>query len=213
MMAFAVMNVTTIVSLRGLPAQAEYGLTSIFYYVFAAVVFLVPTALVAAELAAAFPKQGGVFRWVGEAFGRVGLRRDLLPVAGDRHLVSDGADLWRRVAGLYVVAGKLRSGSGRQQALYDRRSARRLLVCHAFTFRGIEASSRLSSLGGLFGTIIPGAILIVLGGIYVAMGNPIQMHLNAGFLPDFSNFHNMVLAAGVFLFFAGMEMQAVHVRI
>ena len=29
MMAFAVMNVTTILSLRGMPSMAEYGLTSI----------------------------------------------------------------------------------------------------------------------------------------------------------------------------------------
>ena len=57
MMAFAIMNVTTIVSLRGMPAQAEYGLTSIFYYVFAAVVFLIPVSLVAAELASAYPNR------------------------------------------------------------------------------------------------------------------------------------------------------------
>nr|WP_239025700.1 amino acid permease [Sphingomonas paeninsulae] len=69
MIAFAIMNVTTIVSLRGMPAQAEYGMASIFYYLFAAIVFLVPVSLVAAELAATFPKQGGVFRWIGEAFG------------------------------------------------------------------------------------------------------------------------------------------------
>ena len=50
-MAFAIMNFTTVVSLRGLPAEAEYGLTSIFYFIFAAVVALVPVALVAAELA------------------------------------------------------------------------------------------------------------------------------------------------------------------
>jgi hypothetical protein len=31
-MAFAIMNFTTVVSLRGLPAEAEYGLTSIFYF-------------------------------------------------------------------------------------------------------------------------------------------------------------------------------------
>ena len=67
----AIMNVTAVVSLRGLPAEAEYGLSSAFYYLFAALVFLIPTALVAAELAAMFAdKQGGVFRWVGEAFGK-----------------------------------------------------------------------------------------------------------------------------------------------
>ena len=67
----AIMNVTAVVSLRGLPAEAEYGISSAFYYLFAAIVFLIPTSFVAAELAAMFQdKQGGVFRWVGEAFGK-----------------------------------------------------------------------------------------------------------------------------------------------
>ena len=30
----AIMNVTAVVSLRGLPAEAEYGLSSAFYYLF-----------------------------------------------------------------------------------------------------------------------------------------------------------------------------------
>ena len=66
----AIMNVTAVVSLRGLAAESVYGLSSAFYYLFAAFVFLIPTALVAAELAAMFSdKEGGVFRWIGEAFG------------------------------------------------------------------------------------------------------------------------------------------------
>ena len=67
----AIMNVTAVVSLRGIPAEAEYGLSSAFYYLFAAIVFLIPTSMVAAEMAAMFQdKQGGVFRWVGEAYGK-----------------------------------------------------------------------------------------------------------------------------------------------
>ena len=50
----AIMNVTAVVSLRGLPAEAVYGMSSAFYYLFAAIVFLIPTSLVAAELAAMF---------------------------------------------------------------------------------------------------------------------------------------------------------------
>ena len=66
----AIMNITAVVSLRGLPSEAIYGPSSAFYYLFAAIVFLIPTAMVAAELASMFSdKQGGVFRWVGEAFG------------------------------------------------------------------------------------------------------------------------------------------------
>ena len=69
MMAMAIISVTTIVSMRGLASQAEFGFTSIFYYVFAALVFLVPYALVCAELASTYTRSGGVFRWVSEAFG------------------------------------------------------------------------------------------------------------------------------------------------
>ena len=43
----AIMNVTAVVSLRGLPAEAVYGMSSAFYYLFAAIVFLIPTSLVA----------------------------------------------------------------------------------------------------------------------------------------------------------------------
>src|SRR5579864_1664569 len=213
MMTLAIMNVTTIVSLRGLPSTAEYGLTSISYYVFAAVMFLIPTSLVAAELAATFPKQGGVFRWVGEAFG---------PKWGFAAIYYQ----WQAVViyfptVLIFAAAALAYIWGPpsfDQALANNKpyTIAVLLAVYwfvtIFTFRGMQASSRLSSLGGLFGTIIPGAVLIVLAAVYVAMGRPIQLPLHTGVLPDFGNFRNMVLAAGIFLYYAGMEIQAVHVR-
>jgi putative glutamate/gamma-aminobutyrate antiporter len=203
----------TVVSLRGLPGQAEYGLVSIFYYIFAAVVFLIPTALVAAELASTFPKQGGVFRWVGEAFGpRWGF----------------AAVYWQWQAWVLWFPAVLVFGTAALAFVWWPQSFDATLAANkyyamgvllvafwaitVFTFRGVEASVRLSTFSGVFGTIIPGAILITLGGIYVAVGKPIQMPLNTGFFPDFSNWHSMVLAASIFLFYAGMEMQAVHVK-
>ena len=202
MMAFAIMNVTTIVSLRGMPAQAEYGLTSIFYYVFAAVVFLIPVSLVAAELASAYPNQGGVFRWVGEAFG---------PKWGFAAMYYQwqAIVIWFPTVLIFAAAALayIWWPQSFDKALANNKLYTIVVLLAVywfvtlFTFRGIGASSRLSSLGGLFGTIIPGAILIVLGIVYVAMGKPIQMPLNTGFLPDFGNFHNMVLAAGIFPLF------------
>jgi putative glutamate/gamma-aminobutyrate antiporter len=81
-----------------------------------------------------------------------------------------------------------------------------------FTFRGMGDSAKLSTYGGLFGTIIPGAILIVLAGVYVLMGKPIQMPMNTGIMPNLGNSHSLVLAAGIFLYYAGMETQAVHIK-
>ena len=44
-MTLAIMNVTAVVSLRGLASEAIYGIQSAFYYLFAAIVFLIPTAM------------------------------------------------------------------------------------------------------------------------------------------------------------------------
>ena len=113
----AIMNVTAVVSLRGLPAEAEYGLSSAFYYLFAAIVFLIPTSLVAAELAAMFQdKQGGVFRWVGEAYGKkfgfLAIFLQWVESLGIQPLLLTGGGLD------YLLAGHLhfaeRHGLGRQ---------------------------------------------------------------------------------------------------
>lgn len=69
MMAMAILLITSIFSLRGLPSEAKYGIQSIFFFIFAAVVFLVPFSLVCAELASTYTKSGGLYRWVSEAFG------------------------------------------------------------------------------------------------------------------------------------------------
>lgn len=69
LLTLIMMNIAAVVSLRGLPSEAEYGLGSIFYYLFATIVFLIPVSFISAELAASFPKKGGVYRWVGEAYG------------------------------------------------------------------------------------------------------------------------------------------------
>ena len=213
MMAFAVMNVTTIVSLRGLPSQAEYGLTSIFYYVFAAVMFLIPVSLVAAELASAFPKQGGVFRWVSEAFGP---RWGFAAIYYQWQAIV----IWFPTVLIFAAAALAYMfwPLSFDQALAGNKIFTIIVLLTVywavtlFTFRGMKASSQLSFLGGLFGTIIPGAVLILLGAAYFIMGKPIQLNLHGSVMPDFGHFRNLVLAAGVFLYFAGMEMQAVHVQ-
>lgn len=212
MTTMAIMVVTTVISLRGLASQAEFGLTSIFYYIFAAVFFLIPYSLVCAELASTWTKSGGLFRWVSEGLGtRWGLAA--------MYLEWQTVVIWfpsvlmfAAVALAYVF----------WPAAFDSRLASNkifsiviLLGVYWFstfnTFRGMKSSNKLSTLGGLFGTIIPGAIIIILGIVYVVMGKPIELPLDKPFFPDFTQLGTVVLAASIFLFYGGMEMQAVHV--
>src|SRR5687767_9333788 len=62
--ALALMTVSSVASLRPAPTMAVYGLACVFLYVLPAIVFLIPTALVSAELASGW--DGGVYRWVKE---------------------------------------------------------------------------------------------------------------------------------------------------
>lgn len=210
----AIMNVTAVVSLRGLPAEAEYGLSSAFYYIFAAIVFLIPTAMVAAELAAMFQdKQGGVFRWVGEAFGkRVGFLA--IWVQWIQNTIWYPTVLTFGAVSLAFIGMNPQSdmllASNKIYTLVVV-----LIIYWVATFislKGLEWVGKVSKIGGLVGTIIPAIILVVLGTAYLMTGGESQMDFSGNFFPDLSNFNNLVLASGIFLFYAGMEMSGVHVK-
>ena len=212
--ALAIMNVTAVVSLRGLPAEATYGLTSVFYYLFAAVFFLIPVSIVAAELATAWPQKGGVFRWVGEAFGP---RWGFVAI----FLVWLESTIWFPTALTFAAVSLAFIGPDQtwDQGLAGNKMYTIVMVLIVFwgatfaTLRGIKSASTLSKWGGMVGTIIPAAILIILGILYVRSGRPLQIQFAwKDMIPDFSNFNNLVLAAGIFLFYAGMEMNAIHVK-
>jgi amino acid transporter len=67
--SIALISLAAVLTLRSLPAIAEYGWSSIAYYLLGAVLFFIPLALVAAELATGWPRAGGLYAWVKEAFG------------------------------------------------------------------------------------------------------------------------------------------------
>ncbi|MBB5144062.1 putative glutamine/gamma-aminobutyrate antiporter GadC [Desulfovibrio intestinalis] len=210
-----VMNITAVVSLRFLPSEAEYGLGAIFYYAFAAVVFLIPMALVAAELATTYPEKGGVFRWVSEAFGP---RWGFLAMAM----------LWIEVIPYFPTVLTFGAVSiafvdphiGMAESIAANKwyiTGFVLIVYWMSVFialRGVGIFARVSKWCGIVGTIIPAAVVVILGFAYLFFsGKPPLIELSWGALmPDFTNFSNVVLAASIFLAYAGMEMNAVHVK-
>ena len=209
----AIMNVTAVVSLRGLPAEAEYGLSSAFYYLFAAIVFLIPTSLVAAELAAMFKdKQGGVFRWVGEAFGK---KWGFLAI----WLQWIESTIWYPTVLTFgaVAIAFIGMGQANDMALASNKIYSLVVVLAIYwlatfiSLKGMGWVSKVAKIGGLVGTIIPAALLVVLGVVYLATGGVSQMDFHGSFFPDLTNFNNLVLASGIFLFYAGMEMSGIHV--
>ena len=65
----AMINVAAVLSLRNFPPMAEFGWSSIGWYLIGTITFLIPLSMAGAELATGWPKGGGVYAWVKEAFG------------------------------------------------------------------------------------------------------------------------------------------------
>ena len=212
-MTLAIMNITAVVSLRGLATEAIYGLASAFYYLFAAIVFLIPTAMVAAELAAMFSaKQGGVFRWVGEAFGA---RTGFLAI----WLQWIQSTIWYPTVLTFgaVSIAYIGVDPSTDATLASNRLFTLVVVLAIYwiatfiSLRGIGWVGKVSKIGGIIGTIIPAALLIILAIAYLAMGGTNNLNMKESFFPDLTNFNNLVLASSIFLFYAGMEMMGIHV--
>lgn len=213
MMAMAIMIVTTVCSLRGLASQAEFGYTSIFWYLFAAIVFLIPFSLVCAELGSTWTKSGGLFRWCAEAFGPkwgwTAMYLEWMTVV----IWFPSVLMFGAVSLAYVFWPEAFDAKLADNIVYTIILVLAVYWLSTFNcFRGMRAANKLSTYGGLFGTIIPGAILIILGIIYVCTNGHVEIDTAKPFWPDFSKFGTFVLAASVFLFFGGMEMQGVHIE-
>lgn len=210
----AIMNVVAVVSLRGLPAEAEYGMSSAFYYLFAAIVFLIPVSLVAAELASMFSdKQGGMFRWVGEAFGK---RLGFVAI----WLQWVESTIWYPTVLTFgaVSLAFIGSNHSADAAFAANRLYTLIIVLVIYwgatfiSLRGMSWVGKVSKIGGIVGTIIPAGLLVILAIIYLSMGGKSNLDFHGDFFPDLTNFNNVVLAASIFLFYAGMEMSGVHVK-
>jgi putative glutamate/gamma-aminobutyrate antiporter len=204
--SLVMINIIAVDSLRTLPISAKLGLSLISYYVIAAFAFFIPVALVAAELATAYPNTGGVYVWVREAFGKragfitIWLQWIYNVVWYPTILAFIAATL------SYLIAPELANNKfyllGTTLGLFW---VFTLLNCF-----GMKVSSIVSIIGASIGTVLPMLIIIVLGINWCLQGKTIAVDLSASWLPDFSSFGNLSLFAAVLFGLIGMEMSAVH---
>ncbi|MDM3871597.1 APC family permease [Porticoccus sp. W117] len=63
-------TVSAILLLDTLAAAASVGVSSLFWWLFLAVIFFLPFGLISAEMGTTYPEQGGVYAWVRNAYGK-----------------------------------------------------------------------------------------------------------------------------------------------
>ncbi|MFC9787705.1 APC family permease [Rhodococcus sp. NPDC127528] len=204
--ALAMMTTSSVASLRPSPTMAVYGLACVFLYLVPALVFLLPTSLVSAELASGW--EGGVYNWVALGISKpMGFLAVWCQFA---MTIFYYPSLLGYVASTlaYVINPALAS-SGVWTALV-------IMVAYwsgvYISSRGTKGVAGLASGGLIIGTLIPGAVLVILGAVFLGQGNPSAAPMTVDhLLPAWAGLASLVLIVNNFLSYSGMEMNAVHV--
>ncbi|MCW5588985.1 MAG: amino acid permease [Legionellales bacterium] len=207
--SLVMITVTSVDSVRNLPAASLFGSQIIAYFLIAAILFLIPTALISAELSTALPKQGGVYIWVKTAFG---------DRAGFLAIWFQWIEnvIWYPTI-LSFIAGTLAYLINPHLA--DNRYFIITIVLLAFwgatilNLFGMRLSAKFSEWCGIFGLILPMLLIIGLGLSWLILGKPLQVTLNYHtMLPDFSQSGVVVALTGIILAFCGMEITTVYAQ-
>lgn len=207
--SLVMINVIAVDSIRTLPISGQYGLSVIFYYVLAAIGFFIPTALVSAELATGWPKTGGVYVWVREAFGKpIGFLTIWFQWL---YNICWYPTILALVAATFAYITQPHLANNTTYVLTTV-----MIIFWGATFVncfGMKVSSRLINTTAVLGTILPMILIAVLGFIWVIMGYPIHFaHNGTDLIPDMSQLNNLVLLTAVLYGLAGMELAAMHAQ-
>ena len=169
----ALMTAAAVISLRGLPMMAQEELTMFFYIFFATFLFLIPAALVGAELGSAFADRGGgVYTWVKEAFNRH-LGFSAIFLQWIQNVVWYPTVLGFAAASIaYMIGVPALAQNGLYVGLF---SIAMYWCATLVTLRGTSAISGITSKGFLIGTVLPGVVVIVMAVIWMAGGNEIAL--------------------------------------
>lgn len=221
----ALMTAAAVISLRGLPMMAQEEMTMFFYIFFATFLFLIPAALVAAELGSAFAdKGGGVYTWVKEAFNRrLGFAAIFLQWI--QNVVWYPTVLGFAAAAIAYLIGK--PDLAQNGVFVGLFSIGMYWFATWVTLKGTSIVSKITSQGFLLGTVLPGVVIIVMAVIWIIGDNPIAFehipadvsqvvnvtathHVHPRFFPHMTGMSDIAFLAGILLLFAGVEVHAVH---
>jgi glutamate:GABA antiporter len=205
----AMITVAYVASIRALASMATYGFSSVFYYIVAACFFLLPSALVSAELAAAWPERGGVYGWVKKALGaRWGFLAIWMQFSSNVIFLPAYLSFVATVAA-YIFIPEL----GDDKYFLISFILVMLWGATFCSFLGMKTSSWLNTFGAFTGIFTPVIILLTLSAIWLITGHDSQIEFSVKtFFPQFSSLgmNSIVFLAGLLYSFTGMETSGSH---
>ena len=205
--SLTMITVGSVDSIRNLPATALFGSQLISFFILGALFFLIPTALVSAELASGWAKQGGIYIWVKEAFGK---RMGFLAI----WLQWIENVIWYPTI-LSFVAGTI--GYLINPAMVSNPYFLWIVIVSSFwgatliNMRGMQSSALFSNICALSGLLLPMALIISLGAMWLVGGNPSQIQFDSQSIsPHWTEKSLWVSLTAIMMSFCGIEIATVH---
>ncbi|MBI5274676.1 MAG: amino acid permease [Chlamydiales bacterium] len=202
-------NLATILSIKNWPITAALGASSAFFLVFGAIIFFIPVSLVAAELASGWPERGGIFAWVKTALGH---EWGFLSV----WLLWLENIVWYPTI-LSFIAGTLAFIINPVLATNSVYTFCVIFIIFwgltLLNLRGVQTTGWISTISMIFGTLLPGILIISLGALWHLKGRESFVEFSWGSaIPSIGNMTQLSVLAGIVLGYGGMEMPAVHAK-
>lgn len=207
---FVMISAAVVMSVRTLPMTAVPGMMTIFLTLAAAICFMIPTSLVSAELATAYPEDGGIFVWVREAFGeRLGFvavwmqwiqmvfgMTSILMIAGAIFAYAFNPDL---AANKYYILAVI-------LVTY--------WLCTFLNMKGVKTLGWVSTLCVISGVFLPFFLLVGCAAAYLIGGGEVVTDMSvswASMVPNMSDQGTWALFIGFVFVVMGMEVSASNV--
>lgn len=197
-------------SIRNLPATAWFGSQLIFFFIFSAIIFLIPVALVSAELSTLWTdEEPGIYGWVKKAFGKHWAFNSIW-------LQWVNTLVWYPTILIFISStlAFLIFPTGTKSVSFT-------ITCTIVIFwsqtilalRGLHASARFAGICAILGMILPMSFIILLGFLWPALGHPSAISFAwHDLIPQLKQQESWISLTAIMTSFLGMELAAVHIR-
>lgn len=211
MFGFLFLTGSVLVEIYEYPTFATSGFSAIFYLLVGGFLWFLPIVLAAAEMATVDGwGDGGVFSWTGNTLGE---KWGFAHIFFQFMVFTIGA-----ITMIYFIIGALAYVTGWTALNNDPliKFIAVLVIFWAITavqLTGVKNTALIAKVGFIGGVLIPGAILFILAGLYIAKGFPVHVVISSKtFVPDFSKTSTLVVLVSFMLSYMGVEVSATHVK-
>ena len=209
--AFFAMTASMVMTVYEYPTFATSGFNLVFFLLLGGILWFLPVALCAAEMATVDGwQEGGIFAWVGNTLGE---RFGFAAIFFQWFQITVGF-----VTMIYFILGCV-SYIFNWDALNTVPFVKFigvLIIFWGLTFSqlgGTKNTAKIAKAGFIFGIVIPAIVLFGVSIAYIVQGNPLDVKIGLKyFVPDFTKVNTLVVFVSFILAYMGVEASASHVN-